>query len=584
MNLRSRLSALVLLGLTLFSCSKESDVLEVDTPSQTVKTQVIHVDLEAGESGELRLTQEIDDRGHAVRPFMSDKNLKIRVAVRLNNDANTIAYQTLEFTKLEGLRARYSGQLTVPSGSNPSKDRYEISGILLNEVGGEVFTEIEGDAASSSVVKAIAATELKTPQASKLDTKIPYLADWQHISIQGGVVQPVNMRFKPNGTLLRFKVVNTLGSEIKVTGIKVQTNAFFRDWKYDFKKLATNNLTMGQRDDLEEWTETFNLPSEITLGSNGESDWYYLWVMPTGTNLNLVTKISAVREGGIQNLAFQSGMKPSLGSVPVRLVVKNRPIDGDFGGMDEGGFSEETLKNSFLNGKLPFEYVSGFANATGTALLPLTEVIANNDPRIGFFKFEDASALNISGARLPSILQLRSILPDLSIRNDISKLTSDYREVVNVGGETFESTADYKAMNGERVLYGIRFKTGDNAKRMAYKYEHMGTFEENSADSRVKVSMKYVGSDPAIDIEHISNPLTRDAFWASPDGVLYLPAFGLMGVTGRTNLGTSGYFISEDAYSERDAHALRIFDKYLVGTNRVNRANKFTAILFKVNP
>lgn len=589
MNLRSRLSALVLLGLTLFSCSKESDVLEIDTPSsQTVKTQVIHVDLEAGEAGELRLTQEIDDRGHAVRPFMSDKNLKIRVAVRLNNDANTIAYQTLEFTKLEGLRARYSGQLTVPAGSNPTTDKYEISGILLSEVNGEEFTQVEGDDKVSSIVKEMPSAGLVTAQGGKLGTKIPYVAEWMSIKITNGVVQPVNMRFKPNGTLLRFKVTNRQAQNIKPTKIKIFTNAFFEDWKYDFRRLNGNGLVWGQRDAGNAlWLKTFDLPNPQMVAPETASVWYYMWVMPTASTTGLQTKIWVELEGSGEAVGFSSSHVPSMGSVPINLQVRPSSVDGNFDGLNPGYFegdgngnNDNTAAVGFPEGKIPLEYLAEYNVAAGGT--SFVDTHTNNAS--GYFSWEDAMKIKISGYHIPSQDEMRAILvPGESSANYYSNMTKTVDELIVVAGEAYSVTSEYTS-KGNGILYALRFAQGTKKDKLtAYRYERLGTFTAGNLDARVKISARYLGATFTGNLATIAN----EAYWQtnnSKDVHRFLSATGYK-LSGGTvsDLGVKGlYWTSTEVGSAAKAFAAALTSPHV--NNQYNKATHVPVRLLKTNP
>lgn len=351
MKLKQLFASLALASFALLSCSQESEVHPVPEPGQEPATKVMQVTLETEEGmleNGLRLDQQIDWEGKPISPLMSDKPVKIRIAVRLNDDYSTISYQTLTFEKVGPLKVRYQGALTVPTGSAPATDKYYISGILLAEDGvdGRVFTEIEGDEATSSIVNVKPATGLVVANESNvLATTAPYVADWKEVKLVDGTNKPVTMTFKPSGTLLRFQVTNDNDTYVTVEGIKVETNAFFKDWKYDFSQARTTtntilNLAAGQRADVNAWSETFAVTE--TLTAKTVSKWYYIWVMPIKAgSTGLRAKVTVLHSGGQESLSFQSGVAPTVGSVAVMLPLKlPASTDGNFEGYNDGRWGE----------------------------------------------------------------------------------------------------------------------------------------------------------------------------------------------------------------------------------------------------
>lgn len=582
MKLISKFTALVLLGLSIFSCSKDTDIPEVIAPSTEVKTELINVDLEAsGQEGGLRLAQEIDDRGHAVRPFLNDKNLKIRVAVRLNGNVNTITYQTLEFKKLTGLRARYTGQLTVPSGTSPSSDKYEIAGVLLGEVDGEEFTQIEGNQENSPIVNAIPTNGFVTAQENKLATKIPYVATWKQIKIVNGIVQPVNMDFAPNGTLLRFKITNRQAQAIKPIKIKVFTNAFFKDWKYDFRNLIGNNLAFGQRNaGTGLWLESIALLDPQTIDPDGTSRWYYMWVMPTATTQhNTSTKIWVELEGKGEALGFSSSHIPSMGSVPVNLQVRPSSSDANIGGLNPGYFESDDTTEGFPNGKIPLDYLAEYNVAPGGK----TFVDSHANNASGYFSWEDALNINISGYHLPSQDEMRAILvpSESSARYDIN-MTKAVDELIVVAGEAYSVRSEYTS-TGNGILYALRFAQGTKKDKLtAYRYERVA-LSAGALESGVKITARYLGNSFMGNLSTIAN----EAYWqnnASQDVRRFLPATGVKISGGAvSDLGLKGlYFTSTETSTAAKVFAVASTAPHV--NNQWNKANHMAIRLFKTNP
>lgn len=533
MKLIAKLSALVCCGLTLFSCSKDSELVN-PKPALTTETKNVYVTLEAGpeDASSLRLAQMVDEQGHTISPFMKEVDLNIRVAVRLNGGKNgKITVQTLRFKKDPNrLRARYTGDIRIPTAEVAGANVYEISGILLSEVdGGEVFTQIDGDATKSTIVSTIPATMLQTASDQKVDTKLPYLAQWKPLNIAGGIMEPVTLDFKPSGTLLRFKVVNHHSTSIQVKGIKVETNAFFPDWKYDFKSLTKKNLVQGERINRDKWSKTYGFSEVITLDTQGESPWQYLWVMPSSSSA-LATKIKVVLHDNTEVLAFESTARPMLGSVPVTLPIRSSAlIKGNFGTPGHGEFPEDSSINGFPNSLLPISYIAlGNVSQDGSRIL---ENAKNDDPDMGFFSQDEAVQMFGNGKLigsttyyLPSQSELFGILPSFNLELKLPVEQYDVEELVTVGQRSWTAVCDYFG-RGDGIIYALKFKEELGERLIAYRYEKSVGFERGNLDSHLKITCRYLGSQQPATIQAIS----EEQFWmqnAENDIVLKIPAAG----------------------------------------------------------
>ncbi len=604
--------ALSFAGLALFSCSQEESLTPVPSPEpEAPKTQVIEVDLEAGEdSGSLRLAQEVDPTtGHATQPFMNEVNVQIRLAVRRNGDANTITYQTKTFTKVSGAnRARYSGQITIPAEVSGQENKYEIAGILLTEEGVvDKFTKVRGDEATSNLVDVIPADALATASDGKVETKLPYVCVWQELKVTDKVVVPLTMNFKPSGSLLRFKIDNkVVGKSYTVTGIKIKTDAFFPDWYYDFKALTGGTLIQGSRTYTFRWEKEYTLAEPVTVASETSSPWYYLWVMPasrqqTGGVINTdapllstglsepSTYISLNIQGIGDVLAFTSSYSPNMGSIPVVLPIRSEAVVGaGFGSLTEDAFLTDHSTTGFPNDKHPYEYLaSGVVNASKTGITPVTETTPNNDPGIAYLNWSEAQALNIPGYRLPTVHEWAGIITTklYGFNRSANYTSPTQRETIQVGDLKFTADADYRSYNG--VIYALRFIDQQNLRRTAYRYEWIGTFGSGDTTSKLKISIKHVGADASVSLTSISE--TPD-FWTTPDKVIYLPASGYKNNSTTTTvltLGQNGLFWSA---TENSANNTRAYTptfgsaSFYVGAQGFPKVNAVPVYLFKTNP
>ncbi len=580
-------------------------------PGQEPATKVVQVTLETEEAtleNGLRLDQQIDPTtGKPTSPLMSDKPVKIRVAVRLNTNYSTISYQTLTFEKVGPLKVRYQGPLTVPAGTNPSADKYYISGILLAEDGvdGRVFTEIEGDEATSSIVNVKPATGLVVPnESSVLSTTAPYYSEWKEVTLVDGTNKPVTMTFKPSGTLLRFQVTNPNDAEVDIHGIKVETNAFFKDWKFDFSKvlgaLGAPYLAQGQRASHASWSEDFVITE--TLQPYTRSKWYYIWVMPQqSTTSDLSTKITVLHSGNKQTVAFQTTQAPTMGSIGVTLPVTLDPLtDGNFVTFPEGSWGEGAATNGFPNSKLPYEYIGGLLNAAGDGVVDITTRLDVDNPSLGYRSYTQAMALNISGLKVPSYEEMGLIFPTV-VRppfTDTSYSRNDVIETVSfVNGQKIRSTSDYRMAPGvdytdKTALYAIRFESTGNRMRMAYKYEHVYNEAMPSMKNAVKVSMKYVGDDSSVDVSTISGDARAD-FWSGADVKhYYFPVMGEKYPGTDFKVGQNMHLITSDigaGYGTRyswyweSSIGVSGISGNLTATNVAN-GSTFAVLMFKTNP
>lgn len=513
------------------SCSKDSQEVPVAPSNPEVRS--VYMDLSAGpEEGDLRLAQVVDAEGRALNPFMEEKNLEVRIAVRRGE--GTPVYQTLTFTKQAGqLYARYSGQVNIPATGTGD---YSIAGIVLNEVSGTTFTTLSGDKVQAvPATGLIKATTIGT--LSVVRSKIPYVAHWLPISLTldgKRIDTPVVMNFKPSGTLLRMRIENTLTDTHTVKAIQVRTNAFYKAWEYDFTQLVgASSLVHGQfisPATASTWTETFSLPGgNVALSAAQKSDFYYIWVMPHVNATTLQTDINVVTVGASGDeyySAFSSTGFLRTGAVPVELKLRGSNVGANFGRMPNQNTWQEigpitTGINSFPLQKLPHTYFAGLAKADQSGVIPVTSTTANNDSQIGFFTIDEATSLSIPGYRVPDSGELRSIFPAGNYNRSTTDIATA-EETIVVGGQEYLLEAEYKSSNN--VLYGLRFKGEDGLKRMAFRYEWIGTFAPNDTNSKLKVTMKFVGTDDRVNMDYIIN--TPD-FWTSDVHELYFPAAGM---------------------------------------------------------
>lgn len=337
MKLTKLFGGVALGALLLTSCGRnlgtpESN-LDVDQP-----TQMAYIELEGETSGsDLRLAEVVDKAtGRSLGSEMAD-HLDFNVRVAIRRGTGTPVYQMLRFTKIRGQKkVYYKGNIQIPTGGTGT---YQLSAIILGEQGGRTFAN---NANNTPHLVSFAPANL-TPTGDRPDLPntqtlviyhMPYVVDWMNITVSadGKRINPLNLRFKTNGTLLRFRITNNTSGAQTVKALKITTNAFFREWAYDLSKnLNAGNLWFGQAANTNRWTHEYAI-TPITLQPNAKSAWLYLWVMPNKTDRGLTTDIHLKNNANEEILCFHSTHRPNLGAVAVELWLNGARVDGTFEG------------------------------------------------------------------------------------------------------------------------------------------------------------------------------------------------------------------------------------------------------------
>lgn len=537
--------ALLLLGFS--ACNNELSEPQYSEPSQSAhpKTEQIYLDIITNGSEEMRLAQKVDGSGATTGVFLEEKDLAIQIGVRRKGQAQ-VATQLLRFQKIKGApRARYTGLVNVPTGSG---NEVEIAGIVLGEWTGDSKTEPQPSdvkfmtKSGSDFFQSIKPEHLLLSKSGVVRTKIPYIVDWTTAKLtvpEGGKqrIEPVTLYFKPNGTILRLQLLNSQTQKVKITQIKVKTNAFVEQWQYNFanglvqeNKLMGGELLSGTLP-LEEQNYTWTLEQPITLNaasnaSNAEptkSQWLYTWVMGTKSFVG-PRKIEFTLQGE-GSTTYSAVFKTSAAlkdgqTMWIPLTVSSSKVGADFGSAADGPLGEEAVFTNPLAHLVTTDGVNKYAMVVKGTGAPFTLVDPSQVSGISepiYYTYAEAMAsfqngIEVSGKKygLPTIHELGTIFPtqvatnlDHQVYNFTNTALKTVQESVQFIGEQDLTTvtSHYKGSD-DGTLYGLRF---DNvpSKKMAFRYSH--------ANGYVKVTARYLGEQPSPDMNVLATP----EYWSS---------------------------------------------------------------------
>lgn len=547
---------LTLLSALVFgACSNE----QKEPRDTSAPTKEVWLDLEMGpDAEEFRLLQNVVG-GSITYPFVgSAKEFKILLCVN-RNGATAPVYQELTLTVPDSqlkpvdqqddsyattIRPKYSGKVTVPSDGSGN---YLLSAVVLEYNAGTGKTGYKSVALSGNEVSNIQVTSehlvggTAAAQASpsdpilvqypasgtdktQIDFKVPYIAEAVSVAptATGTALEKVALKFKPSGRLLRFEVSNKLACDANLKKLRIVSNAFFPDWKYDLSALTSGNLAQGKRADVNTWERTYTI--DLAVPGNGQT-YLGLWVMPNSATTGLNTKVYLTYDNNWETLAFESNNP--LGTGGTQNISLNYP---------------DPAYNGFPNNKLPYEYFAGLAKDEAT-VSGTAENIHDLTTPPGSFQLTDFAMMTIANAnaavanntkyRIPAIEELAAIMTGGTFIVKINNTTAvTYNENITVGGVTGTYKATYQASGN--IVYAVRFQTDCNLSRMIYRYEYVGTARGDGY--HLKVSMKHIGPDDTYG--------TIDKLIAAGDAA-FADAYSLyFPTTGYYTSGPSGTYLS----------------------------------------
>lgn len=557
----------LLLGLTLSvtSCNKETH-----DASQQTETSVeghskhvgsrdsVLVNLTIGvNSEELRLAQSVNAEGVPFNPFMEEKDVVIRFAVRKNH---RVTYTNAVCKKLPGEnKVSYKGIIRLPDlgyGSTPPSNLtgHEIAGVLLGEAnnGTQFVEEI-----NTYTVKTIEQNSLITEDNSIVRSKVPYILDWTAfpLTADGKQEEKLNLHFKPIGNLLRIQFKNNLDAPQDIKSFKITSNVLATECYIDFssrrltrdvqaenifRPVAASGTAIVSWSENYELEKTYQLTTPVRVESKGKTQWYYLWVMPLVYNrlsgyddLFPRTQVVAQTNDGKEHnvLAICNLLEEGTNSVTMSFKTTS------------------TLETAFKGGKLPLWYFAEYDVAPNGVSLAHTNTPSYryiNDARqltgiYGYFDDQQLDRINVPGYHVPDAYQM-AIIHGFQVRRPnpinghLSYTHGRAIEHVLFPGEKnpTEVTSEYKTVVekvehpdgfiGDRITYyALRFEQcGERDKLTAYRYHfnealfYEASLAELSGDRTFEVSSVFLGSGFTGDISTISTP----SFWSNRSDIV----------------------------------------------------------------
>ena len=235
---------------------------------------------------------------------------------------------------------------------------------------------------------------------------------------------------------------------------------------------------------------------------------------------------------------------------------KNYTVGNRYTATVNGGWSEMIT---------PLVYVAeSNVNPAGNGFV--TDLTACNVS--GYFNWNAAKAINISGYHLPSIDEWRSIIPQ-NTNYVYFTSTSPYNNIaenVIVQGVSINMHSDYNN-TGNNLTYALRYKGTDYVS--AWKYEYIS----DGNNTHMKITSRSVA--PSVTIGNISD--NNGAFWNTGqenDVVRYFPASGYKSSSGSLfYVGTHGRFWSSTENNSDNTVAWNMqFHETFAATNSDNNS------------
>lgn len=598
----------LLSALIFAACSNDNK----DPQSIVAPTKEVWLNLEIGADAEsLRLLQNVTASGGIATPFIGGaKEFKILLCVT-RSGATAPVYQELTLTVpadqvksttdqtdtyYSTIRPKYTGTITVPSDGSGN---YSLSAVILDydvETGGAVTfksdyksVSLDGNVVSniqvtsdhlvggSTAAQTVSTDPILVQFPSKgtaktqIDFKVPYVAEAVSVAptAKGDALEKVALSFKPSGRLLRFKVGNALSCAVKLTKLRIKTNAFFPDWKYDLSSLTSGNLVQGYRADVNTWERTYTI--DLALSGNATAgDYLGLWVMPNSATSGLSTQVYLTDANGTEMLAFESSN--ALGSKGTQRVNLLYTAGGS---------------NGFPNNKLPYEYFAGLAKNEATVSGTAEDINDLKTQPTAGVDFDESSIVymnlttanvkiaNNSTYKIPDLYELGAIFPAPAPHGDgiARAIGTNYPTVderMTVGGETKDYKADYMSSNG--TMYALRFQDPsgqDKSRRMIYSYRYFGTF--GKPGYYLEVKMQHIGADDTYGTIEKLVAAGDTAFTGAY--TLYFPGTGNATPTYKNKI--RGLLTTSGRYNSNNGTNIPTFGKNLIAAT-----NKYPVPLF----
>lgn len=507
-------SALLVLGV-LSSCS--NDASEIQTPG-TTKANI-------GEKTTIALSLSgsyIADASRAVSfgvnadgssELQYPDSLTVHCAIKSTNTALSPTYLDLVWHKdSANVYSFKSTNVTVNTHFTEADDWY-IAGVIGGTFNASAGTVTFDNSTLASVTgKDAAATTFGSANLATLD--VPFAFGWTKLSVREsiGYAENKSIVFKPQGSLLKLNIENSMLIPYRVRSLIVESNAMAFSGDFDLSATPTAG-TLPTWSSNATGSRTYTFAARPTIAAETQSDQYYLfWTMPI-TASDPVTKVYA-NITGISNNAevaatavsnyqiFYSTDQPANGKTyNIRTLIK-RPV-----------MFLETVAEYNLASAGIFATSHAFLNADGTP----TDAL--------YLDLQDAFITNASSTapdtyHLPNVNEAYSLFPNYTFSQ--SSATAEESVWLPDLKMKIAAKAAYKkgTVNGNTVLYGIRyqfsFSGGANGGRLnfyasAWRFENVTLDGVTPVQNVLKVTQRYLGSLSSTTIDDIAD----EAFWTT---------------------------------------------------------------------
>lgn len=566
-------SALALLALA--SCNKDAEPTRL---AEEPATRQVYINLSVAQDDDAtRVSYGVDAvTGKTTGLKMSDKNVILRVAVRRGTSAPVV--QDLEFVKTpERNHATYSGQITIPSGGTGD---YSIAAILMKEAGadgkvyGKPFLEANKVYRPSTQFEAVVsfdASGLISPNANVIEANIPYVTQWQPLTINAaGVAERVTLQLRPFGTLLRMRIENKSASAQVFNAIRFTSEAITDAIAFELSDsrgsypmwMGSNRIVFDLKID-----GGISVPG-ATAGTSTYSPWLYALVYPRKVTPGTVT-ISSLGTTNAYYKAFATQKAFPHGVMPMTLV---------YDGRSEANFDSALIEHDEMPApgtprpKLAIEYVAQYDFAKNKT--SLVDNHYTDNANIGRFYYAEAVQLKtpvlIGGVKYsaPTRSEMLSIFPASfdpisglanHFNNGRIRLSDYYEPNVKIGNQTRNYVSDYLKTNQNSPLYGLRFKNTNNC--TAYRYRTV-TVSGSTTSTALVVDCIYLGVSHIYDVADIA----KEVFWTDRAGQIVSRTFPFYGdqhepAGEKRYINRLGWYWTSDAVEDGGTHYVaQVFD------------------------
>ncbi len=402
--------------------------------------------------------------------------------------------------------------------------------------------------------------------------RVPLAFGWTRFTIPSNTERApqISVQFQPQGTLLSAYVNNTSDATLDA-GMRVISNAISVHGAFDYT-LAADRSTYTS---APKWGFKRTLAStriysrNISIPANTGKN-CYMWGMPR-TEAEKPT----------------SGFRTYIGLAGYAAITPNKITRTFTAG---NTYAMPDVNTSNFRVMFPHEPLTQYNVAPDAQSFVTTQ--ANNVS--GFWNWADAvdkfEGIEIDGTDyyLPSIQEQKGLIPPYSglrVRFSATTASDDYQEDAYISGWKFSFTSDYRGTTSG-ISYALRFKTTDNARLTAVRYQYMNNSDGDG--KMLKITYRPLGpSGAATTITQVAD----ETYWQSntdADVTFYLPASGYYTADDVLTLpNTNGYYWSSTeptSVVSPNSYMLNFHIQYASGQGSISKANKQNVRLFKVIP